>query len=360
MMKKPLVLLCMLTLSITLFACKKAEPLPENPETPAETPVEEPVETPVELPEVEPEKKLEHHYGEVVEGLSLLTGLPYDGDGKVIMVQLENTKAARPHSGLSDADLIYEMEVESTITRLTAFFQGVYPQKVGPVRSTRKQHMYLWREWNYLYVFMGGSRKVEGQDIDVLREQLGIAADRIDGTKMGFGFFRSTDRKIPHNAYMDLEKAMNERYDFEPKARTLAFLDAEVEGGVPASKISFFYSKDNKVTYELNEDENLYYRYINGEPMTDKENGKQIAVKNIIIQRVTHYPVPGTVYTNMEQIGTGDAEYFIGGVKKRGIWVREDLESMTRYLDEEGNEIAFQPGKTFIQILRPGTEVLFE
>ena len=55
-----------------------------------------------------------------------------------------------------------------------------------------------------------------------------------------------------------------------------------------------------------------------------------------------------------------EAEYFIGGTMKKGTWVRENASSMTKYYDEEGNEMAFQPGKTFIQIMRPESEVNVE
>lgn len=360
-MKKTVIILCILSLSFGLFSCKKEE-APEVPiETPVETPAEEePVEEPVETPEEEPAETLAHHYGEVVPGLSPLTGLPYVGDGKVIMVQMENTKAARPHSGLSEAGIIYEMEVESTITRLTAFFHGSYPQKAGPVRSARKQHMFLWSEWNYLYIYYGGSKNLEGQDIDTWRKDLGITAKRLDGTITSVGFSRSTDRVAPHNAYTNLEVVMAEAYDFEPKDRTLAYLDKEVEGGQPASKVSLSYRADNKITYDFRGEEGVYYRSINGEPMMDKENNTQISVKNIIVQHVEHYHVKDTVYTNMEMIGTGAAEYFIGGTMKKGTWVRENESSMTKYYDEEGKEMAFQPGKTFIQIMRPESEVIFE
>ena len=153
---------------------------------------------------------------------------------------------------------------------------------------------------------------------------------------------------------------MAEAYDFEPKDRTLAYLDKEVEGGQPASKVSLSYRADNKITYDFRGEEGVYYRSINGEPMMDKENNTQISVKNIIVQHVEHYHVKDTVYTNMEMIGTGAAEYFIGGTMKKGTWVRENESSMTKYYDEEGKEMAFQPGKTFIQIMRPDSEVIFE
>lgn len=358
-MKKIVIIASVLTLSFGLFACNK-EAVPEEIEAPVETPVEAPVETPVEEPEEEePVVLLKHRYDTPQQGLSPLTGLPYEGDGKVIMVQIENTVAARPHSGLAEADLIYEIEVESTITRLTAFFHGNYPEKVGPVRSARKQQMFLWSEWDYLYVFYGGSSP-QGQNIYEWMNELDITARRVDGMRDSIGFSRSADRKAPHNAYTNLDKVMAEAYDFEPVDRTLYYDEQVGQDGVMAKKVSLAYRNDNKITYEYDDESGVYLRFINGTPMMDKESDKQIAVKNIIVQHANHFHVTDTVYTNIDLIGTGDAEYFIDGVMKKGTWERTDENSMTRYLDEEGNEIAFKPGKTFIQIMRNDSEVTFE
>ncbi|HSR04600.1 MAG TPA: DUF3048 domain-containing protein [Proteiniclasticum sp.] len=358
-MKKIAIIASVLTLSLGLFACNK-EVVPEEIEVPVETPVEAPVETPVEEPEEEePVILLKHRYDTPQPGLSPLTGLPYEGDGKVIMVQIENTVAARPHSGLAEADLIYEIEVESTITRLTAFFKGNYPEKVGPVRSARKQQMFLWSEWDYLYVFYGGSTP-QGQNIYEWMNELDITARRVDGMRDNIGFSRSADRKAPHNAYTNLNKVLTEAYDFDPVDRTLYFDEQVVKDGLTAKKVSLAYRNDNIITYEYNDESMVYQRFINEKPMMDKESDKQIAVKNIIVQHANHFHVTNTVYTNIDLIGTGDAEYFIDGVMKKGTWERADENSMTRNLDEEGNEIAFKPGKTFIQIMRNDSEVTFE
>lgn len=298
-------------------------------------------------------------YETVAKGVSPLTGLPYQGDGKAIIVQIGNTSAARPQSGITKADLIYEMEVESYITRLTAFFLSDYPTKVGPIRSVRKQHMYLWSEWNYMYVFWGGSAK-EGQDVDKIRNSLGITAKSINGMTTSAGLFRSSDRVAPHNAYANLEYMKNNAYSFEPKQRTLYFDEnASIEGS-PATNVSLSYSPDNKIKYEYDNETKLYVKYINGSPVVDKEDGSKLSVKNVIVQHARHYFVEGTVYTNIDLVGSGKAEYFTEGKMRTGTWERKSTESLTRYYDENGKEIAFKPGTTFIQIVRPETAVTAE
>ncbi|WP_213819000.1 DUF3048 domain-containing protein [Garciella nitratireducens] len=298
-------------------------------------------------------------YDHVPKGISPFTGLSYDGDGRGIIVQIENTAQSRPQSGISKADLIYEMEVESQITRLTAFFLSEYPDKVGPVRSTRKQHIYLWKEWDYPYVFYGGSQP-KGQNIYEIIKNLEIQAPKIDGMETQNSFFRSKDRSSPHNAYIDLSNVIKYAYHYQPKQRSIYFDPKSVLKGTEGGKVRFSYNKKNEIFYLYNEKSKEYERFINGEPMIDQENQKQVTTKNIIIQYANHYKVPSTVYTNIDLVGSGKAMYFTEGIMRTGTWKRKDIHSFTLYYDENGKELPLRPGKTFIQIVRPEIAVNVE
>lgn len=296
------------------------------------------------------------HYDELSEGISPLTGLPFDGDNWPAMVQIENTSAARPQSGISAAELFYEMEVEAKITRLTAFFQQKFPDKVGPVRSARRQHIIMWSEWNYLYAFYGGS-KPAGQNIyDIRDREMGITATSLDGMGSEGSFFRSSDRRSPHNAYLKLSAHLDDAVKPD-RVRTLYYEEDAVFEGTPAEIVSLAYTSKNQIRYEYDQELKLYKRFINGDPMVDKENGEQIAVTNIIIQRARHYKVEGTVYTNIEQFGSGEAIYFSNGAMKTGTWKRANKDELTVYYDENGEELCFPAGKTFIQIIRTDLKV---
>ena len=54
-----------------------------------------------------------------------------------IAVKVENTAAARPQSGLEDADIVWETIVEYEVSRFIAVFNSNLPKEVGPVRSAR-------------------------------------------------------------------------------------------------------------------------------------------------------------------------------------------------------------------------------
>ncbi len=54
-----------------------------------------------------------------------------------VVVKIDNVAAALPQSGVNQADVVYEEEVEGGLTRLAAVYQSDYPAVVGPVRSGR-------------------------------------------------------------------------------------------------------------------------------------------------------------------------------------------------------------------------------
>ena len=61
-----------------------------------------------------------------------------DTNERPVAVMVDNDdKNARPHAGLDEAYLIYEMVVEGGATRFMALFRGDNTEKIGPIRSSR-------------------------------------------------------------------------------------------------------------------------------------------------------------------------------------------------------------------------------
>ncbi len=120
-------------------------------------------------------------------------------DRRVIGVTINNHPAARPQSGIGDADIVYEVLSEGEITRLVALFHSQLPERVGPVRSSRPYHIDLVNGYNGLLVTHGWSPEAE-------RLLNGGSADFLNGLFYdGTLFQRSTDRKAPHNSYITFD-----------------------------------------------------------------------------------------------------------------------------------------------------------
>src|SRR5699024_9452925 len=74
------------------------------------------------------------------QSISQLTGIDVNEntDERIVEVMVNNHPKARPQSGLSKADIVFEVLAEGKITRFLALFQSEKPDMVGPVRSARE------------------------------------------------------------------------------------------------------------------------------------------------------------------------------------------------------------------------------
>src|SRR5690625_595927 len=155
--------------------------------------VEQPIDEAEEIEEKEGEEEIfDHKYP--------LTGIEANEpiDHRIVSVMVNNHVQARPQSGLSKADIVFEILAEGDITRFLALFHSEQPDVVGPVRSAREYYMNLAKDYEAIYVYHGAANFVND-----LVKQSGI--DFLNGSiydNDGHLFKRESFRKAPHNSYL--------------------------------------------------------------------------------------------------------------------------------------------------------------
>jgi hypothetical protein len=89
-----------------------------------------------------------------------------------LIIQVENLYQARPQSGLSSADIVYEYQTEGGISRFTGiwFTRPAAADMVGPVRSARLVSLRLLQIYGGVLIYSGASNYV--------LEQLGDASGK--------------------------------------------------------------------------------------------------------------------------------------------------------------------------------------
>ena len=113
-----------------------------------------------------------------------------------IVAKIDNHPDARPQSGLNKADIVFEENVES-LTRFGAIFQSQGSDPVGPLRSGRTQDIDILGSYNKpLFAWSGGNYRVTRAINKSDLVNVGYSASHGKG-----GYYRSKDRKIPHNLY---------------------------------------------------------------------------------------------------------------------------------------------------------------
>ena len=273
-------------------------------------------------------------------------------------VMINCHSAALPQSGLNDAYMVYEIMVESGITRMFALFKDKDFTKVGSIRSVRNQYLGYAFENDAIIVHAGGSAEADGR----------ISSEKIDHIDVD-GKYGQRDKALAkkraweHTLFTNsslLSKAMSDKSlrTTTDQATLLTYSADEVDLSkyktTPANKVSIKYSNYRTSNYQYDVDNKSYLRSMNNTKNVDLVTGKQYTVKNIIVYGVkyTTYTDHGySGYQRISNIGTGEGYYITNGLALPITWSKASEKDKTVYkIKETGEDLVVNDGNTYIQI----------
>lgn len=329
--------------TLLLSACSTQSANNEIAPTQQPTTEPAPIETPQPSPTVAP-----------LEGLkSGLTGLPVTEDSlpRPLAVMINNAPAARPQSGISEADIMYEVLAEGGITRLIGIFQshtGVI--KIGPIRSIRPYLLDIGESYGGVTVHAGGSPDAYA----ILQKQKKADMDEIG--RAGAYFWRDKTRKAPHNLYSNAEKLREgaEKLGFASNVKVPAYhfnkTDAVQTDGEVATAFSVnFQLKSYKIDYKYDAVRGNYERYVNGKPHLDLNNNNPVVAANVMVMGANHKVLDDVGRLAVDVELGGEALLFQKGKVIKGRWSREHGD-VIRFV-KDGKEALMYPGITHILVV---------
>ena len=281
-----------------------------------------------------------------------------------LAVMIENHPDARPQSGLGQADLVYEAIAEGGITRFMAVYSNPNQIiRVGPIRSARTYFLDFATELHAMYAHVGGNTDA----LDQIATVGGV--DDLNQFTIGEPVFKrdfSRNVALEHTMYSSTDKLWNfalstrhylanQNYVswlFQPKSLSQA---ASQTVKVAVS------SREYDVSWQYDPASNSYKRTMAGSSHVDTNTGKQIEVKNIVIETVDRQPVVTRINEqgwHYVLTGTGRAVVIQNGIAVVGSWKKTGAER-TRYFNDKGVEIAFVTGSTWVHIVHPDSQVSY-
>ncbi len=304
-----------------------------------------------------------------------------------LAVMIENHAEARPQSGLSSADVVYEAVAEGGITRFMGVFYcgaaGSLP--LSPVRSARTNFLPWVLEYDALYNHVGGAGNCNDPTVDervkalCQIEQWGIK----DMDQFGISFptcYRNYDR-LDHPVATEhtmvcfsdkLYKLASERGWTNVDAKGIAWdknfvswkfkddaKDADRGASFSASFVAWKgYESDYGVRWEYDRTTNSYKRFNGGKPHLDLETKQQLTAKVVVMLFAKETgPLDEHLHLLYANIGSDTMMVFQDGKVTKGTWSKPSRTSRTKFYDVNGKEVMFNRGQIWIEMVPTGTPV---
>ena len=308
---------------------------------------------------VEPPKKVEKPE-EVEQFMAPFTGMMSEEESKMrpVLATINNNPKARPQSGLSDADMVYEFIAEGNMTRYLALFQSTLPDEIGPIRSARDMFIRTAKGVDAFYV-------AHGYSPDALALLQAGTVDHVNGMQHdGTLFKRSPERRAPHNSYISGENIQlaaeqaNAPMMME-KMPSLSFHssveDVKIEETATSITVQNGSHPQYTSMYTYDSETGMYSQSINDVPSIDNANDEPIEVANILVFEAEHHTIDAEGRQSIDLEAGGKARLFQAGTVQDIEWMNANGVLVPV---QNGVTVKLVPGKTWIHMIRtdPGIE----
>ncbi len=267
-----------------------------------------------------------------------------------IMVNNLST-AQKVQTGLAEADIVYETEVEGGITRLMAVFQDVSKvKKIGTVRSARYAYIDLAMGHGAIYVH-------HGQEPTYAAPHLKDTQTFVLSTNNA-GYRHNNGLSSEHTLYGYGDKIWNTlvKQGYNTKStkstnwQSFADKDTVVKHTDIANTVSVPFSHDYKSVFKYDAEKEKYVRYFKTTERKDYFTGESEYFKNVFVL------VTDIGYYNKNDkprkidLSSGDGYYCVNGTYIPIKWSKGASSSSLIFTNVDGSPLTVNQGNSWVCI----------
>ena len=282
-----------------------------------------------------------------------LTGAPAPGGTPparpALAIKIGNDPAARPQSGLTHADIVFEEPIEGNITRILAVYQCQEAPSVGPVRSTRWIDTQLLTQFGHPgFAFAGG----------IIPDVNLVANSSLYDLNL-FTYAQASQRITTRYAPENLYTSTSQLWAIDPSHSApspIFHYGKPTSAGTATSEATLLFSGILNVQWEWDAAKSMWVRYYAGVPNVDA-NSNPVTAANVVIERVTTSlgTVPedkfGSLGVHSQTVGSGQATVLTGGAAYDATWSRSSISQVTQLVGANGEPVNLAPGPTWVELL---------
>lgn len=290
------------------------------------------------------------------------TGVASDAESllnRPLAVMVNNIEPALPQSGIGTADIVVEMPVEGSATRLMAVYADYTKlPTIGSIRSSRHDFVEFIEPFDPIYLHFGYS--------DAAKES--IAANNIEninGIQVANIAFYQDKEKLKHKAsehtwFSNLEylnagisnkgyqTKLTERiapmFKFAEGSAMATYADA-----VDMTSAKVVYSGGANAQFDYDAATGMYVKQQNGKPHLDENLGEACKVKNILVM-YTDVPLMADQKHKDVNLASGVGYYISEGKRIDVTFKKDSVDSYLKVFDKTGEELKLNVGNSWICI----------
>lgn len=276
-------------------------------------------------------------------------------------VSVNNILECWPQYGLSQADIIYEIETEGGITRMMALFMDIRGVPlIGSLRSFRDQFLEAVYPLDPIVVHYGTSVYVDKtlaqnniRTLDGMQLPSAVYVDRERLETYATEHCKFTSAQLISETLpaAKIKETLNTRVEH---AFNFAQAGEEVvPGGGAAQELLFSFSSYGGGEFHYDEPSQKYLKWQYGKPQLDAGNeDEQLAFDNVFVLFAAIGQLDDTALVAVDYAAGGEGVYLSRGRYESFTWAKTAIENNFVFTDSDGNELEVSRGNSYVAVVR--------
>ncbi len=295
-------------------------------------------------------------------GLDAQSATEAELDRVALGIKIENTAKGRPQKSLEYADIVFEEYINSSCTRLMAFFHSTHPEEVGPIRSARSMDPNIAGSFKTVVVASGCNYAVQAtfRNLGQLlyADDFSNSSGYLQGSE---GYFRVPRSQVnkdlefrlwgrpPTFAAEAVEDGIGpaiQQFDYAYPAEVAT---ATVEGN-PVGTIDIRYSSCAHPHWVWDEAAGSWQRFEFEDPDVTLD-GNQISAANVIVFQVRVAYTQGYNPESFVIVTNAPGYVATGGKVIPIVWSKANRGDKFHMTTLDGEPVSLAPGKTWVELV---------
>ncbi len=271
-----------------------------------------------------------------------------------LMVKIGNEPAARPQSGLNEADVVFDTPAEGFIMRYVAVYQCQGATAIGPLRSVRWVDYHIAPQLGRpILAFAGGI----DPNVQAVGSLPWLTGANLLMAQANAGY-RTSDRQPPDNLYTSTDSlyGLFPRLSQRPKP-IFEYTTALPPGATPAASAELDFSGDTHAIWQWQPSTHSWLHTYSGSPDIDRLTNQPVTATNVVVQVVPYSIGPyiestgGSGDIQSETTGSGTGYVLRDGHSIPIFWHRASPTSPLTFSGATGRPVGLASGRTWVEIM---------